>query len=59
LKGIVKGESVNTSKLKPEQVLIIRSRAASGESGTMLALEFGISQANACSIINLKTWKNI
>lgn len=56
-KGYVRGERVNTAKLKQHQVIDIRRRSASGESRVEIAKLFAITLSNACDVINGKTWR--
>lgn len=54
-----KGETNATSKLTDDDVREIRGRFANGELQTEIALDYGVTNANICSIINRKTWKHI
>jgi len=54
------GESVNTCKLSPIQVVEVRLRYASGETNSSkLAREFGISAAGMRLIIKRINWKQV
>lgn len=51
-----KGENLHTAKLKPEDVLLIRS---SNKTSTELAKEFGVTSGNIWHIRKNITWKHI
>lgn len=54
-----KGEKNARSKVTKEQVIEIRDRWAMGESPTMLAFEFGLSQPGIQDIVRGRTWQHI
>jgi len=54
-----RGETCARSRLKTEQAIEIRRRRAAGESGTALALEFGVAPSAVCAIHRGKTWKHV
>jgi hypothetical protein len=53
------GERVNTAKLTPEQVRMIRLRGAAGERSSDIAHAFGVSAIHAERIINGVAWKRL
>lgn len=55
----VKGEQNGQSKLTCEQVLEIRSRYSSGETGESLSIEFGVTASLISGIVNRKRWVHI
>jgi hypothetical protein len=55
-----KGETNVSSKLTDDIVREIRTRYANGDiSQTQLSVEYNVTNANICSIVNRKTWKHI
>lgn len=52
-----RGEAHRTSKLTIAKVAEIRRRAASGETQTSLAGEFGVTQTAISSVVRRRTWK--
>ena len=57
--GNVKGELARTAILTAGQVLEIRSRLKSGETGVSLASEYGVTVSAISSIKQRKSWKHI
>ena len=51
-----RGYISKNQKLKPGDVVEIRQRIRSGESGTALAAEFSVSKQNICDIKNYRTF---
>lgn len=56
---LMRGEANSLSKLTESQVLSARSRYAKGESGSLIAREFGVSQSSISRVILRKTWAHI
>ncbi len=54
-----KGEASGQSKLTERDVLLIRSRYASGASQSELSREFGITTSNVWTIVSRNGWKHI
>lgn len=54
-----RGSRMNTSKLKPKQVLDIRVASKSGESTTKIAERYGVTHAAIWLIINNRNWKHL
>jgi hypothetical protein len=50
------GEKNRHAKLTAIDVIEIRKRRRSGETGKGLAAEFGVSQATICDIVKHRTW---
>jgi hypothetical protein len=55
----LKGDEHSSSKLKSEQVLEIRRRAAAGESRVDLGLEFGVTPSNISMIATRRSWRHL
>ena len=56
---VLQGEARGNSKLNADQVLAIRARAKSGETGVSIARFFGVSAALVGMIIRRTSWKHI
>jgi len=57
--GICKGEQHGNSKLSSEDVMRIRSEAASGRTNRSIAAEFGINESTVGYIVKRRTWRHI
>jgi len=53
------GERVHNAKLTSGQVLSIRSRARSGESGSLIAKEFGMKRPYIRKVVTGERWKHL
>jgi transposase len=53
------GEDTPAAKLKNEQVLSIRNRAADGEAHRNLAKEFGVELSTIGAIVMRRSWKHL
>jgi hypothetical protein len=54
-----RGHLPHSAKLNPAAVLEIRRRRASGESGTKLAAEYGVSNPTIYNICNGRIWSRV
>ncbi len=54
-----RSDDAHAVSLTAEQVIQIRERAASGESGRALGREFGVSQATISKVTTGKTWRHV
>ena len=59
IKNKIKGEKINTSKLKEIDVINIKNKIKLGEKNLKLSKEYGVSISNIACIRNDKTWKHI
>jgi hypothetical protein len=57
--GGLKGEQIGNSKLSEAQVMNIRRRISSGDTGLMLAEAYGVTPALISSIKKRKIWRHI
>lgn len=53
------GEKNGSSKLKVDDVLTIRERAANGESARAIAKDFAVSQVTISKIVRLAAWNHV
>lgn len=54
------GERVKSSKLTAQQVSEIREQYTEGGlSQTIIAMKYGVTQANVSEVVNMRTWKHL
>ena len=57
--GVKIGEDHHQSRLKAEQVRLIRQRAAAGETYTALAIEYGVARQTVGDVVSRRTWRRL
>jgi hypothetical protein len=56
---VIRGEETHGAKLTSSNALEIYNRRLAGEPGSLLAKEFGVSQATVSYIFHKKTWRHV
>ena len=53
-----KSQNVNTAKLTPADIIVIRKRAANGEPQKLIARDYAVGTTNISAIVRRQTWRN-
>lgn len=56
---VARGETSGTAKLREQDVIGIRSLAASGVTHREIAEQFGVTVFNISAVVRRKTWKHV